>query len=65
MDVKWIEPNDEDSEKERSIILPSGSHVAPYNQYFNEESDNKLIYFLAIRKWVFENWDIKTIRIHM
>lgn len=38
-----MEPNDEDSEKERSTIQPSGSHVAPYHQQLDEESDNDLL----------------------
>ena len=29
-EAKWIEPNVEDLEKARSIICPSGSHVAPW-----------------------------------
>lgn len=31
-ELKWIESNAEDSEKERSIMHPSGSQVAPYHQ---------------------------------
>ena len=31
-----MEPNDADSEKERSTIQPSGSHVAPYHQQLDE-----------------------------